>query len=201
MEGGQSTDSQRGFILGAATKNDLDDITGIHIKGFQEEPQVQYCYPLRHQYLGDHWKWARKEYKGFLEQPQKYLAHVLDAPVEWSGSNQTYPKEKERKDANKKHREAYRAAVKWRFKTYFTKWSNEQINLSSLAVHPDFRRRGGGTMLVNWGITAAEKKGPMGHLLYKHLGFEKIADEDIQVNGEEETLTSTVVMHGAGEQS
>jgi predicted N-acetyltransferase YhbS len=74
-------------------------------------------------------------------------------------------------------------------------------------VHPDFRLRGGGTMLVRWGITVAEGKGwpvtlcasPMGRFLYDYLGFEKISSEVVQVEGEEETLTSTVMVYGAGE--
>jgi GNAT superfamily N-acetyltransferase len=94
-----------------------------------------------------------------------------------------------------------------RFKTYFAKWAEEQVNLSSLVIHPDFRLRGGGTMLVRWGITVAEGKGwlvtlcasPMGRFLYQYLGFEKIASEVVQVEGDEETLTSTVMVYGAGE--
>lgn len=52
------------------------------------------------------------------------------------------------------------------------------------------------------GIEVAEGKGwpvtlcasPMGRLLYEHLGFEKIASEVVQVEGEEQTLTSTVMI-------
>ena len=71
-------------------------------------------------------------------------------------------------------------------------------------VHPDFRLRGAGTKLVRWGIEVAEGKGwpvtlcasPMSLLLYEHLGFEKIASEVVQVEGEEETLTSAVMIYG-----
>jgi len=84
--GGGSTFIQRAFTIRPATKNDLDDITRIHIEGFTEEPQVHYCYPLRHQYPEDHWKWTRKEYEDFLEQPHKFVVHVLEAPSESDGS-------------------------------------------------------------------------------------------------------------------
>ena len=84
--GGGSSLSQRSFTLRGATKDDLDDITRIHIEGFTEEPQVHYCYPLRHQYPEDHWKWTRKEYENYLEQPQKYVVHVLEALSEADGS-------------------------------------------------------------------------------------------------------------------
>ena len=60
-------------------------------------------------------------------------------------------------------------------------------------------------MLVRWGVAVAEGKGwpvtlcasPMERFLYEHLGFEKIAAEVVQVEGEEETLTSTVMVYGA----
>ncbi len=115
------------------------------------------------------------------------------------------PAEKDRKDADKERCEAFFAKAGQRFRTYCKKWAEEQVNLSSLVVHPDFRLRGGGTMLVRWGITVAGGKGwpvtlcasPMGRLLYEHLGFENIASEIVQVEGEEETLTSTVMVYGA----
>ena len=89
-----------------------------------------------------------------------------------------------------------------RFKTYFAEYANEQINLAALVVHPDFRRRGAGTTSVNWGIENAEKKGwpvtlcasPMGQLLYEHLKFTKIATEIVRVEGEEEILSSAVMV-------
>lgn len=66
------------FTLRDATKSDLDDITRIHVEGFEEEPLVKYCYPLRHQYPDDYWKWTRKEYENYIDQPQKYRVHVVD---------------------------------------------------------------------------------------------------------------------------
>jgi hypothetical protein len=39
----------------------------------------------------------------------------------------------------------------------------------------------------------------MGRFLYQYLGFEKIASEVVQVEGDEKTLTSTAMVYGAGE--
>ena len=72
------------------------------------------------------------------------------------------------------------------------------MNLSALVVHPAFRQHGAGTMLVDWGIKAADTKGwpvtlcasPMGQLLYQH----QIATEVFRVVGEDETLTSAVMV-------
>ena len=84
--GGGSSLSKSGFSLRIATNDDLDDIARIHIEGFTEEPQVHYCYPYRHQYPEDHWRWTRKEYENYLKQPQKYVVYVLEAPGEDDGS-------------------------------------------------------------------------------------------------------------------
>ena len=108
-----------------------------------------------------------------------------------------------KKHRNKKHCDAFSEAAGKRFVTYFAEWAEKQMNLSTLVVHPDFRRRGGGTLLVNWGIKAAEEKGwpvtlcasPMGRPFYEHLGFKKIADEVVRVEGEEESLTSTAMVY------
>ncbi|KAI4598073.1 hypothetical protein KJ359_003882 [Pestalotiopsis sp. 9143b] len=74
------------FTLRVATKKDLDDITRIHIEGFTEEPQVHYCFPLREKFPEEHWKWTRKEYENYLEQPDKYVVYVLESPVESDGT-------------------------------------------------------------------------------------------------------------------
>ncbi|KAJ5611891.1 Acyl-CoA N-acyltransferases (Nat) [Penicillium herquei] len=222
MGGSQSTPSgSLPYKTRVATKSDLDEITRIHIEGFTEEPQVHYCYPLRHQFPEDHWKWTRKEYENYLLQPEKFVVYVLEAPCESKGGVvykpighavwnmavltppiESDPEESERRDANRARCEAFKKASSVRFKTYFAEWSGEQVNLSSLVVHPDFRRHGGGTMLVSWGIQNAKEKGwpvtlcasPMGQLLYEHLHFEKIATEVVQVEGEDETLESTVMV-------
>ncbi|PVH81301.1 acyl-CoA N-acyltransferase [Cadophora sp. DSE1049] len=217
-----------GFTLRPATKDDLDEITRVHIAGFTEEPQVHYCYPFRHQYPQDHWRWTRYEYGHYLEQPNKYLVHMLDAPLEIDGSVVVKPvalavwnlavltaakapdlAEKDRKDADKRRCEAFFGRAGQRFKTYFAKWAEKQVNLASLVVHPNFRLRGGGSMLVRWGMNVADDKGwpvtlcasPMGRFLYEYLGFKTIASEVVQVEGEQETLTSTVMVYCSGKET
>lgn len=81
-ESGNSHVSQGSFALRPATKDDLDDIARIHIEGFTQEPCVLYCYPGRHEYPDDHWKWTRREYENYLAQPEKYVVHLLVSIVE-----------------------------------------------------------------------------------------------------------------------
>ena len=107
----------------------------------------------------------------------------------------------QRKDANKEHCLKFYEVAGRRFQTPFAVFAEEQVNLSALVVHPDFRRRGAGTMLVDWGIKAAYGKGwpvtlytsPMGKLLYQHLGFQPITTERVRVEDEDETLVSQVM--------
>lgn len=234
---------QAEFVLRDATKADLDGITRVHIEGFEGEPLVRYCYPLRHQFPQDFRHWTLKEYEEYLDQPQKYVVHVLQNPDDsnsnsdvairivgvavWNisvttksiegtcvcaGATITFcamlllrdhadPGLDSRKDANKAHCEAFDTGLERRFKTYFP-FGDKQLYLSALVVHPSFRRRGAGTVLVNWGIQVAEGRGwpvtvaasPTGKFLYTHLRFQVIEVEVIRVNGEEETLETTIMV-------
>jgi len=75
--GGAPTIRRSEFALRAATEQDLEDITRVHVEGFTEEPYVHYCFPLRDEYLEDYWEWTKREYLDYLQQPEKYLMHVL----------------------------------------------------------------------------------------------------------------------------
>jgi GNAT superfamily N-acetyltransferase len=89
------------------------------------------------------------------------------------------------------------------FNQYFAKYGNSQIHLWLIVTHPDFRRRGLGTMLTTWGLDKALSKGwpvtvfasPMGELLYRQLGLACIAREHIQVEGEDEKLDFAVMQY------
>ena len=84
-EGDESNRPLNEFILRAATADGLEDITRIHKDGFTEKPLVHYCSPLCGKYLEDHWEWTRKNYVGFLEQPQKSAVHVIETSRESDG--------------------------------------------------------------------------------------------------------------------
>jgi ribosomal protein S18 acetylase RimI-like enzyme len=83
-----------------------------------------------------------------------------------------------------------------RFQEYFAKYGNEQVHLWLLATHPDFRRRGAGTMLCNWGKEQAVERRwvltvlacPMGKLLYQALGYKLVGSVIVQVDDEDEKL-------------
>lgn len=85
-------------------------------------------------------------------------------------------------------------AVTVAFDRYFGKLGNRQVHLWLLATHPDFRRRGAGTMLCNWGMEKAKEKGhpitvlasPMGKQLYMELGYRFLGSVHCQVDDEEE---------------
>lgn len=91
----------------------------------------------------------------------------------------------------------YAEAMSRSFQSHFAKYGKEQLRLWMLFTHPDFRRRGAGTMLCNWGEEESEERGawiltleasPMGEALYKHLGYELVGTEKAQVDGEDELV-------------
>lgn len=68
--------------------------------------------------------------------------------------------------------------------------------LKILLCHPDYRRRGAGTALVNRGTAAARCQGvntalfssPMGLHLYRKLGFQEIGRFEVEVEADDERL-------------
>lgn len=83
------------------------------------------------------------------------------------------------------------------FETYFRKYHQEQLHLWMLITHPDYRRRGAGSMLCNWGLKESSKRGgwnltvmssPMGQVLYQQLGYELLGTECARVRGESESV-------------
>ena len=102
----------------------------------------------------------------------------------------------ERRDANKTHFVEFGKAMARGFDDYFACYGKEQIHLWLLATHPDFRRRGVGTMLCNWGTEKAIEKGwvltvlasPMGNKLYQELGYKLVGQFTIRADHEDESL-------------
>lgn len=102
----------------------------------------------------------------------------------------------ERRDANKKHVEAYAKALTDGLKKYFKQFGSEQIPLWEVVTHPDFRNRGAASMICEWGQKEANKDGkrisllatPMGNGLYLKLGYHVLGSVVVQVEGEEERV-------------
>jgi ribosomal protein S18 acetylase RimI-like enzyme len=90
----------------------------------------------------------------------------------------------------------YARALSTGFDRFFASYGNDQVHLWLLTTDPDFRRRGAGTMLCNWGLQEAKKRGfmltvlasPMGKLLYEHLGYKQVGTEKVQAKGEDYTF-------------
>ena len=95
------------------------------------------------------------------------------------------------------------------FKDYFSKYRGQQYHLWLLATHPDYRRRGAGSMLSGWGMDKAAEQGwvvtvlasPMGKKLYESLGYKALGNVIVQVDGEEEKLTVCCLEYHAPKQA
>ncbi|KAK7414081.1 hypothetical protein QQX98_007024 [Neonectria punicea] len=202
-----------------ANKADLNAITWIIKHGFPDDPGCTYKFPYRDESPEDFWKWTRLEYEEYLDQPEKFATLVVTAPVTsdgqvvhqpisvgvWDVAVETKSKGgdrgiNERKDANPQHMRAYAAAAARGFEAHYAKYGNDQLNLSMLVTHPDFRRRGAATMLCNWGqkksvetgrvltVMASPMASPMGNSLYLSLGCKLVGSVVAQVDSEEDKV-------------
>ncbi|KAJ9631081.1 hypothetical protein H2203_001610 [Taxawa tesnikishii (nom. ined.)] len=89
--------------------------------------------------------------------------------------------------------------------TYFDRpFGRRQLYLDSLGTHPDYQRRGAGSAHVRWGLDLAKEReylavtllaSDAGRPVYAHLGFETLANMTVQVEGEEESVTWTVMAY------
>jgi len=102
-----------------------------------------------------------------------------------------------RRDMSFPHVRMYNDTLIRGFKKHFLKYGSRQMHLWLLITHPDWRRRGAGTMLCNWGLKESNKRGnwpltvmasPMGKPFYEHLGYELRGTETARVKGEEEKV-------------
>ena len=75
------------LTLRTATKADLDGLTRVAQAGFPDDPEWNYRFPHRKEFPEDNWKWTRREYEEYLDQPEKYavLVVTLKAAVEIDG--------------------------------------------------------------------------------------------------------------------
>ena len=93
--------------------------------------------------------------------------------------------------------EAFADTLAKGFTKYFSTYGAKQIHLWLLVTHPDYRRRGAGTILCKWGLEQATQKGwvltviasPLGKLIYEHLGYRLLGSAVVQVDEEDEKLT------------
>ena len=102
-----------------------------------------------------------------------------------------------RKDANLKRMGAFRDAGSQGKKLFFNDtYGDDQIHLQILGSHPNFIRRGFGSMLTKWSMSVAKNDNvvvsliasPMGSLLYSHLGFKSLGKAVVQVPEEAEKV-------------
>ncbi len=84
------------------------------------------------------------------------------------------------------------------------KYGGKQLFLLSLATHPEYHRRGAGTMLCRWGLDKAREEGlavalfatGMGKVLYEKLGFKQVGVAHVQVDGEEDEINIPAMVAG-----
>ncbi|KAI1106394.1 acyl-CoA N-acyltransferase [Jackrogersella minutella] len=200
-----------------ATLDDLEDIATVAQQGFPDDPEFDYRFPHRDKYPEDNRKWILQEYREYLEQPDKYEVIIVTAGDNnnkavalsvWDisiskahqGSGLGVPDDPneqcQRRDVNPVHFRKFKERMGEAFERYFGAYGKDQIHLWLLATHPDFRRRGAGTRLCQWGQERASRDSlhttvlasPMGKSLYEELRFTNSGTFFIQVDGETDKL-------------
>ena len=108
-----------------------------------------------------------------------------------------------RRDGDPKRLAAFRATMDRVHAEYWVKKYPRNYHLQLLATHPDYRRRGAGSLLSQWGIKEAVTSGvavgveasPMGFLLYSQLGFKLKDTLTVQAEDDAETLAVKVMVY------
>ncbi|KAI1374759.1 acyl-CoA N-acyltransferase [Hypoxylon crocopeplum] len=205
------------LALRAATPDDLEDIATVAQKGFPDDPEFDYRFPYRSACAEDNRRWIIQEYKEYLDQPDKYAVIIVTASDNdhkavalsvWDisigkahqGGDLGVPdnprEEPRRRDANATHFREFKRRMSEAFDSYFGQYGDGQIHLWLLATHPDFRCRGAGTRLCQWGLERAARQSlhttvlasPMGKRLYEELSFANCGSFFIQAGSEAEKL-------------
>lgn len=108
-----------------------------------------------------------------------------------------------RHDANPRRIRAWTETMSRSKKRLFDDfYGSRHFHLQVLATHPDFQRKGAGSMLVIWGTRKAERTGmaislfasPMGQMLYTNLGFEVVERVTVNADEEEEWVTLSAMI-------
>jgi GNAT superfamily N-acetyltransferase len=117
--------------------------------------------------------------------------------------NWAISKEYTRRDGDWNRLLAFVKTLDYTRSKYWEKKYPQNYYLALLATHPDYRRRGAGTALTQWGMEKALAEGfdvgleasPMGFPVYKHLGFEFLEEVVVQVEGDDAKISLKVMVY------
>ncbi|KAF2761039.1 acyl-CoA N-acyltransferase [Pseudovirgaria hyperparasitica] len=198
-----------------ATLADVPALANIAVTAMPDDPQWDYRFPYRLKYPEEHLAAIQNVYRSAVEDEAsagtvvKVLCNDKDEPMAlsvWdllylgkaSGGMANFAPNPNRPDASLVRMTAFLKAFQAAHDKYFDSvYGNKQIRLRVLCVHPDFRRRGAGEALCNWGFDLAKQEGvpvtivasPMGKRLYARLGCEVLGEYEIRADGEDESCT------------
>lgn len=110
----------------------------------------------------------------------------------------------QRRDADPKRMKVFEESLeKARTQCFKRLYGENRMQLRLLVTHPDYQRRGAGGELVKWGIEKAKEDNlalalfasPIGGHLYRKLGFRELSVMKIQVDGETESISTSVMAY------
>ncbi|RII16849.1 hypothetical protein CUC08_Gglean003295 [Alternaria sp. MG1] len=114
-----------------------------------------------------------------------------------------------RRDADVNRLGAFEKGMNYTHSKYWEKTYPQNFYLSLLATHPDYRRRGAGTALTQWGIDQAMTAGfdvgleasPMGFPLYQHLGFIHLEDHVLKADNDSTSVVLRIMVYEKDQKS
>lgn len=197
--------------------SDLDAMTDLALAAMPDDPIFPYRYRYAKSYPEEHRKYTRMRYSEYLANQQAGLYEIILAEIDNNGEVSTPTiaamtiwllpgtlsigpesaarEPSQRLDCDPARVKAFRQKlgdcnIRWFDEVYGDK---QQLRLTILGTHPDYRQRALATKLVQWGIAKSEEErtpitlfaSPMGKKLYNKLGFKEIGSEKIQVPGDE----------------
>ncbi|KAK3114203.1 hypothetical protein LTR53_007703 [Teratosphaeriaceae sp. CCFEE 6253] len=211
--------AQPQMALRAARRADLDEVAAVSVAAWSGGKQWAYRYPCKDSYPEDNYRHVKQNLDDYIGKAEagthdflviestsaedadakKIIAYgVWDKPH--TGKGKAIPggtPHFQRRDGHPARMAAFKKATSQKRQELFVaKFEDRQMSLRHLATHPDYRRRGAGSMVLQWGFERAREQGvaitmfatEVGEPLYERHGFKVLDRIRIQVEGEEEYL-------------
>ncbi|OAL21879.1 hypothetical protein AYO20_11308 [Fonsecaea nubica] len=195
------------LTLRFATARDIAAIARVCVESLPDDPTFDYLWRYRHEYPEDNYFFWLQRLKGNLStqaarqwQKQGWLDWIQGLAT--SVENWAIAWQYQHRDADMLRVEAFKQVMDEVYDTYWRKAFPDNWHLELLFTHPDHRKQGAATKIVQWGLTRAEEEGvdlglessPMGFPLYQSLGFVLIEKRTVRVDGDKAEL-GVLVMH------
>lgn len=176
------------MTLRAATPNDIDALTAVHVSAMPMDPNFPYLFPNVSDYYDDYVEFIKNSIRFGMTRanderllieasdpskpsekcvvawatwvfPESYLATEQVPASTHDSESEDKPPDRVWRYLPKTRWDAYiPAATQAREKFLSERYGKRHLFLGEMVVHPDFQRRGYGKILMQWGIEKAKQQ-------------------------------------------